>query len=344
MKHLGFASIPAVQQYLRYAEQHNIETTTAISHAGITSDVLKNENGRIKGDQFQALIKSLIQDANDPLMGLNSSQHVQPGSYSVLGYILMSCATIGEALMRISRFERLVGDMGVTTTDIQGEYITLRWHCAYPDIEVREQMIDNVLASWTRYARWLANQETSPYKIQLERSEPRQSDIQQYETFFNCPIEFGSKKNAIILHQSLLKEPLRQPDKLLLKTLESHAESQISALDEKDLSFSIRVCNTIRTQLNLGVARKELVAEELNMTSRTLQRKLANDGHSYQTLLDQIRLERACEMLENTQLTTQDIAFNLGFSDGRSFHRSFKNWTNETPGNYRNALKERQKI
>jgi AraC-like DNA-binding protein len=336
MKHLGFASIPAVQQYLRYAEHKNIETSKAVAIAGIAPNVLKNENGRIKGEQFQALIKALIEQTNDPLMGLNSSQHVQPGSYSVLGYILMSCATIGEALQRISRFERLVGDMGITTTKVQGELIYIQWHCAYSDIDVRQQMIDNVLASWTNYARWLANQPTSPNKVLLERPSPSPKEIQKYETFFNCPIEFGAEQNAIILHQDLLKEPLRQPDKLLLKTLESHAESQISALNETDLSFSIQVSNTIRTQLNLGVARKELVAEELNMTARTLQRKLATDGNSYQSLLDQIRLERASDMLRNSALTIQDIAFNLGFSDGRSFHRSFKNWTGKTPGDYRN--------
>jgi len=138
-----------------------------------------------------------------------------------------------------------------------------------------------------------------------------------------------------VLHQSILNEPLRQPDKLLLKTLESHAESQISKLDENDLSFSIRVSNTIRTQLNMGVARKELVAEELNLTARTLQRKLVSEGTSYQELLNQIRLERATDMLNNTQLAIQDIAFNLGFTDGRSFHRSFKSWTGQTPGDFR---------
>ena len=335
MKHLGFASIPAVQQYLRYAESKGIVTSEAISSAGIASSVLSNENGRIKGEQFQALIKALIKASKDPLMGLNSSQHVQPGSYSVLGYILMSCATIGEAMLRISRFERLVGDMGVTSTKAQGNLVYIQWHCAYPDEEVRYQMIDNVLASWTNYARWLANQDTSPHKVLLEHSRPEPAQIEQYESFFKCPVEFSAKQNTIVLHQDLLKEPLRQPDKLLLKTLETHAESQISTLDADDLSFSIRVSNTIRAQLNMGVARKELVAEELNMTARTLQRKLVSEGNSYQDLLNQIRLERATDMLNNTHLAIQDIAFNLGFSDGRSFHRSFKNWTGQTPGEFR---------
>ena len=180
MKHLGFASIPAVQQYLRYAESQNIDTSDAISKAGITQTVLNTENGRIKGEQFQALIKALIHQSNDPLMGLNSSLHVQPGSYSVLGYILMSCATIGEALQHISRFERLVGDMGITTMSSHGEFMHIQWHCAYPDTEVRQHMIDNVLASWISYARWLANQTTSPNAVRLEHPLPKLEYVQKY--------------------------------------------------------------------------------------------------------------------------------------------------------------------
>ena len=335
MKHLGFASIPAVQQYLRYAETLGIDTNNAIEQAGIAVNVLMNENGRIKGEQFQALIKALIQLSNDPLMGLNSSQHVQPGSYSVLGYISMSCATLGEALNRIARFERLVGDMGVTSTTKNNDYIHIQWRCAYPDLEVRQHMIDNVLSSWTNFARWLANQKTSPDRVLLEHPLPQPEQIKHYESFFNCPVEFDAGQSTIILHHSVLNSPLRQPDKLLLKTLENHAESQISSLNEDTLSFSIRVSHAIRTQLNLGIARKELVAEELNMTSRTLQRKLETEGNSYQALLKQIRLERASDLLKNSRLAIQDIAYNLGFSDGRSFHRSFKDWTGQTPGDFR---------
>jgi len=335
MKHLGFASVPAVLQYIRYAESQGIDTKEAISEAGIEPAVLKKENGRIKGEQFQSLINALIRETNDPLMGLNSSQHVQPGSYSVLGYILMSCATIGEAIDRITPFERLVGDMGVTTVELKAGQIFVTWHCAYPDPIVRQHMIDNVLASWTRYAHWLANQNTPPTKIQLVRSQPARHIARQYEQFFGCHVQFEAEQNTIVASQDILSLPLRQPDKLLLKTLEDHASNRMSILDEDELRFSIRVSNAIRSQLAMGVTRKDLVAEALGMTARTLQRKLLNEGSSYQQLLDNIRLEQASMLLTNSQLAIQDIAINLGFSDSRSFHRSFKNRTGLTPGDYR---------
>ncbi len=335
MKHLGFASIPAVQQYLRYAKDRQLDLDQAIVEAGLHQNVLDDENGRIKGEQFQSLIKALWRQADDPLMGLHSARYVQPGSYSVLGYIVMSCATIGEAIDRIPAFEKLVGDMGVTSIRLQPSVCELDWHCAYEDSEVRLQMIDNVLASWTNYARWLANTNTAAQAILLERPDPGEAIAEEYRTFFQCPVQFDTACNRIVLNRSLLDIPLRQPDKLLLKTLENHAQDQLSAIAEDTTLFSIRVADAIRRQLTMGSVRKELIAAELNMTARTLQRKLEKEGYRYQELLDQVRMQRAKELLEQTHWGIQDIAINLGFSDNSAFHRRFKTWTGMTPGQFR---------
>lgn len=336
MKLLGFASIPAVQQYLRYADSQKLDTQKAIIASGIDPNVLENANGRIPGEQFQALIKTLIECANDNLMGLHSGLYVQPGSYSVLGYITMSCASIGDAIERIPPYERLVGDMGVTRIEKTAKTITLNWRCAYNDALVRRHMIDNVLASWTNFARWLADQDTSPDMILLERPAPESlAEIKEYEDFFRCPIHFSQAKSAVVLARSLLSIPLRQPDQLLLKTLESHASQQMSELESKLGSFSLRVMQAVRKQLNLGQTSKELVADELGVSLRTLQRKLLAEGTHYQSLADEVRLDIARQLLGESKLALQDIAYNLGFADSRSFHRRFKQWTGQTPGEFR---------
>lgn len=336
MKHLGFASIPAVQQYLRHAETQNIDTSSAINTAGIDPFVLDNANGRIPGEQFQSLIRALLDASNDPLMGLNSSLQVQPGSYSVLGYITMSCATMGDAIERVPTYERLVGDMGVTKITRSKDSIFLNWRCAYTDQLVCQHMIDNVLASWTNFARWLANQDASPERIFLEREAPKAlSQIKQYEDFFKCPIIFSQKESGIELAKTLLKTPLRQPDLLLLKTLESHASQQINELESASGSFSLQVAHAIRKQLNMGQIRKELIAEEFCLSPRTLQRKLVTEGTSYQHIVDEIRLDMAKQLLNDSKIAIQDIAYNLGFSDSGSFHRRFKQWTGKTPGEFR---------
>lgn len=336
MKNLGFASIPAVQQYIRYADSQSINISKAIADAGIDPLVLENANGRIPGEQFQRLIKSLITLSNDPLMGLNTSLHVQPGSYSVLGYITMSCATMGDAIERIPTYERLVGDMGITAITHAQDTVFLDWQCAYAEPSVRQHMIDNVLASWTSFARWLANQDASPERIYLERKAPSSiKENRQYKAFFQCPIEFSQDRNGVELAKNLLNTPLRQPDLLLLKTLELHASQQINELESASGSFGLQVAHAIRKQLNMGQARKELIADEFGLSPRTLQRKLVAEGTNYQNILDEIRLDMAKQLLKDSRISILDIAYNLGFSEGGSFHRSFKRWTQMTPKEFR---------
>lgn len=338
MKTLGFASIPAVRQYVRFAQDQQLDVAAALLAAQIDPDLLKQTEARISGEQFQAFIHHLLQQSGDPLFGLKSSEYVQPGSYSVLGYIVMSCATLGEAIERIQPYEKLVGDMGITTLEPEGDCILVRWHCAYPQPQVRAQMIDNVLASWVTYARWLCHDPgATPIEIRFEHSLRQPEHRAHYERLFGCPLKFDQPQSAILISPEHMELPLRQPDQALRRTLEDHAQSQILTLADTDANLVIRVRNTIRHLLRAGVSNMDLVAEKLHITPRTLQRRLKQQGLSYQQLRDEIRLELAEDYLLNTNLSIAEIATLLGFAEPRSFHRSFKGWTGLPPGDYRSS-------
>lgn len=335
MKHLGFASIPAIQQYLRYADDSGISTSSALDAAGVSANVLNKESERITGEQFQKIIKSLIEQSKDPLLGLKSGSYVQPGSYSALGYITMSCSTLSEAIDRIIPYEKLVGDMGVTTIESENDKILITWSCAYTDKTVRKHMIDNVLTSWYNYAKWLSNRDEGPAEVRLEYEAPDKSVIIAYEEAFNCKVLFNQPRSCLVINKEYMDTPLRQPDQSLRKTLEEHASSQISVLSDDSSRLSTRVKNAIRAQLKQGVSRKDMVAEQMGLNARTLQRKLQQESASYQQILDEVRQELAEDYLINSQLPLQDIAVRLGFTEARSFHRSFKTWTGRTPGDFR---------
>lgn len=336
MKHLGFASVPAIQQYLRYAEDRGLSTALALNVAGLSPTLISKENERITGEQFQKLIRNLIDQSSNPLFGLESGNYVQPGSYSVLGYISMSCSTLKEAIDRIIPYEKLVGDMGVTSIEAeQGDKVLITWNCAYTDPVVRQHMIDNVLASWCNYSRWLANIEEGPLEVHLEHRKPEPGLIKNYEEMFRCQVLFDQPKSCLVINQQYMDTPLRQPNQSLRKTLEEHASSQISILADDSERLYTRVKNAIRSQLKQGVTRKDMVAELMGMNARTLQRKLQQASASYQQILDEVRQELAEDYLKNSQLPLQEIAVRLGFTEARSFHRSFKTWTGKTPGEYR---------
>lgn len=333
---LGSVSVPVVKQYLRYVETLDIDVSALLARSNILASTLMQESERITGEQLQAFLVNLIIATDDPLFGLKSGAFVEPSSYSVLGYITMTCGTLEQVLERIQPYEKLVGDMGVTSIDYSPQQLAINWHCAYTFADVREQMVDNVFASWLAYARWLSGQELGPTAVHLQRAEPSAVLIQHYQQVFACPVLFSQPSNSLILPREYLHIPLRQPDQSLLQTLELHAAGQVSALGDAH-HFRIQVKDIIRILLAKGITRKDMVAGQLNMSERTLQRKLQQEQTSYQKLLDEARLSLAQQYLIETQLAVDDIAMQLGFSETRSFFRSFKRWTGKTPNVYRES-------
>lgn len=338
MPNLGYTSVPALLKYLRHAEHLGLDCDAALAAAGIERDALADNGKRIPSEVHERLLNHLVHVSGDPLFGLHASSFVQPGSWSVLGYITMNCATLGEAMSRIVPYEKLVGDMGTSRLELAGSQVHLIWNCRHEASDIRRHMVENVLASWLLYARWIADMDKSPDEVWFEHPQPAGTQLADYEAVFGCPVRFNQPSNALLVPQAYLGIPLRQADAGLLRTLEEHALTMMAGLD-KDEPLPLRVKNALRLLLKDGLPRKERVAEKFNMTVRTLQRHLQQADTSYQEILDQLRQELAEHYLLRSDLAIQDIACYLGFTESRSFHRSFKGWTGMTPGEYRESRK-----
>ncbi|HBO7193171.1 AraC family transcriptional regulator [Pseudomonas aeruginosa] len=339
MQTLGSTSVPALLKYLRHAERLGLDIAPALAAAGLQADQLNDNRQRLPGEAHERLLGYFCEHSGDPLFGLHSARFVQPGSWSVLGYIAMNCATLGEAMSRITPYEKLVGDMGTSRTEAAGGQVRLIWNCRHQTPLVRRHMVEHVLASWVLYARWIADLEGSPDEVWLEHDLPDGTRVEDYETFFGCPVRFTQPCSALLVPLDYLALPLRQADATLLRTLEEHALALMAELDD-DEPLPLRVKNALRQLLKDGLPRKERVAEKFGMTVRTLQRHLQQAGSSYQQTLDELRRELAEHYLLHSELPIQDIAQYLGFTESRSFHRSFKGWTGQTPGEYRQRRKE----
>ncbi|PCI58547.1 MAG: AraC family transcriptional regulator [Gammaproteobacteria bacterium] len=331
---LGQASIPAVNQYLELAQLQQLETKALLNELAITDELLADHDKNISGDKFQQLIAGLLKLSQDELFGLHTAQYVQPGSYSVLGFIMMSCETLGEAITKIQPFEKLVGDMGTTTLAQQENSLSIGWSCIFPDQEVRRHMIDNVLASWLTFARYLTNNKGKPIKVLLTRPEPNLEQCYQYQKVFNCPVIFNQQSNEIIFNKSLLTLPLNKGNKQLLPTLEQHAQQLISGL-QQPLSFVQHCQQLLEQNLSVEKTTQQDIARQLNISTKTLQRRLKAENSNFKTLLNNVRLTKAKECLDDLSLTGMNISQKLGFAESRSFYRWFQKQTGKTPGQYR---------
>ncbi len=333
---LGYISVPALQQYVKSAESCGLLRERVLAEAGVQAEQLTDNNGRLPGEVLLRLLRYVLPHCGNPLFGLQTSQFIQPGSYHVMGYIAMTSNNLGEALSRVSIYEKLVGDMGTTHIEHEPGVVVVRWACRYHEPVVRRHIIENVLASWTTFARWIADvPEQAPLAVRFEHSAPEdRSLLKHYQHIFRCPVYFDQPMSAIVLSPELLSQRLRQPDITLRDTLEQHAQRALQAL-KSSYSMADQVRSLLRSMLADGSPRKEFVAEQMGMNVRTLHRKLADEGMSYQQILDDLRFELAQRYLCDSPYSVEEIARKLGFTESRSFIRYFKGHAGQTPGEFR---------
>lgn len=333
---LGLASVPAVRQYLQLAQALELNVVQALAQAQIPSEIIEQNDQHIAGENFQTLIKGLLAQTDDPLFGLHTAQYVQPASYSVLGFITMNCQTLGEAISKIQPFEKLVGDMGTTSLSFTDDYVKIQWHCRFTDSEVKRHSVDNCLASWVTFARFLTAKQGKPIQVRLQRKQPSLQDCLAYQALFDCSILFEQNEDAILFEKRLLDLPLSTGNKTLLPTLEQHAQQLLE--QAQPLTVSQQVSYLLKQQLidqQAADCKQSIIASKLKISDKTLQRRLQKEQTSYEQLWHQVRLAHAKELLLQTALPLQQISGVLAFNEPRSFYRWFKQRTELTPGAFR---------
>lgn len=337
---MGFISAPALQQYVKCAEYFGVPPEAVLAASGITAAQLADNDNRFPCDTLLRLLDYVLPRCGKQAYGLRTSQFVQPGSYGVLGYITMTSNTLGEALFRISTYESLVGDMGVTDVENEPGLVIARWKYHFQDPAVRRHVVECVLASWVNYARWIMEDgdNHSPVAIRFEHDPPENRQmLQHYQHIFRCPVYFNQPMSAVVLTPAQLERRLRQPDTSLRESLEQHAQRAIDGLRDR-YSMVEQVRALMRVMLYDRHPSKELIAEQVGLHIRSLHRRLSEEGESYQNLLDKVRVDVAAEYLAADSMSFEKMAHHLGFVDERSFRRFIRRKTGMTLSQFQKVV------
>jgi AraC-like DNA-binding protein len=330
----GLASVPAIAQYLKAAEASGIDCLPLLASVGITAAELNDNSGHIAIDAMEQLLILLIEASDDGCFGLHAAKFVEPSSYSVLGYISLNCSTLREAQGMIPIYEKIVGDMGVTTIENKGDFVFQRWNCKFSNPLVKRHQVEHVLASWATYSKIFLKFE-APASVWFEHSPPKDKKlVVDYEAIFGCEVLFDQAGSGILLREVLLDVALPQANEQLLKTLLDHATQVMSGLSQHQ-TIMAKVQNLLRLTISERTPSSSAIAEQLGISGRTLQRRLDEEETSFKDVLNDLRLELAQHYLKNTDFNMDTIAAKLGYGETRSFHRSFKQWTGRTAGSFR---------
>ena len=282
-----------------------------------------------------AIWRELLEEALGPVTGtapeLEVGACVQPRHVGVLGYLVLACETLGDAMLAYQRYERLFYGEQLAQINSDGTDAELRW----PQTpEPLGQRADGVaIAALVTFLRRQLDDPPPPSSIAFhEPVSPERASA--YEEFFGCPVVFGDNFVRVRFPLCYLQMPMPRRDPTLRQLLNRQADALLRALADDQLLEEQLHRNLLRL-LAEGEPTLERMARCLHMAPRTLQRRLARHGLSWQQWLDHGREQLARQYLADPGLSLNDIALLLGFSEQSAFTRSFQRWTGQTPGRLR---------
>ena len=326
------ASVSAslTQAVLHAAEHLGLTRHGLLQSCDLLESQLSDPDARIPLHNQQLLWQTVQQQLPQPEPGLAVGLQLAPGPFSVLGYLLQSSHTLGEALATAQRYQRLVGEGGELQLVEDDEQLQLIYQPSNPQHPANRPRILALMACWVQWMRPLLK-DLQLLEVRLAHGQPAQ--LADYQHCFGCPLVFDASQYALILPACQRQARLTQTNPALHSLLRQHAEALLAQLPSE--SLSARVAGWLSAQLGHGEPDRAALASSLSLSERTLQRHLAEEGCSYQQLLNDTRRQLAEQYLREGRLPVAEIALLLGYSEPSVFFRAFRQWTGLTPGEYR---------
>lgn len=335
---LGLIGLPAslagsyVNAFIPVARQlYDIDPYAILRAVDIQPEQLAQPGFRLSLYRTFKLLKIAEDVTGDPLVGLRLGQHVQPKSYEVLGYALMSRSNLQQAIEQLIRFDALIWDVGGTRFFREGKFAVLELNPLYVPW-VPPQAFELAISGQVAFGRWITGFEGAPFAVSFRHA--CRGDHAIYADVFGCDVLFDAPRNAVIFPEEYLQMPLRYADPTLARIMIGTGQRLMENYrQETNIANETRalICELLST------AQQDMdsVAQRMGMSGYQLSRRLQGAGYRFPDLVEEVRQDLAGHYLASADLALTDIAFLLGFSEQSAFTRAFKRWTGQAPAHFR---------
>jgi len=316
---------------IRAAEERGVDTTDLLREAGLTRAFLQDPDSRIAGSKVLSLWNALRERTSDPALQLDAPSSLPFGAYRAIDYLVASSATVGDGISRFARFFGLIAE-SVRLRVVESETGYSLVLDAEGGRAVPPLYVDYVFAALVGRIRMKIKPNLALERVDLRQPEPPAAA--RYVECFGAPVRFGAASDSLCFASREWRTPLESADEALARLLEDHARILAERIPQTSSDFAVEVQNTIATSLPEGGS-APVIANALNVSVRTLQRRLVAAGTTFSEVFRAVRHQLAEEYLTDPKVSIAEAAFLLGFSDQSSFHRAFRRWTGESPGHWR---------
>jgi AraC-like DNA-binding protein len=298
---------------------------------GVEPALLEDPDARLPLRRFIALAHEVFEPVDDTSTGVLAGSRRRVREGGLVGYTMLHSSTLGEALTRLSRYTRIISDAEEITLHVRAGSATIGLD-VHPLRHAIPALFDRTAAWVVGAMREICTSGLTPLEVRFPHAAPR--SLKEHRAWFRCPLTFGAPRCEIELDAAELERPVVSADSTLASYLDRLAVEALDGLGGHE-SVPDRVRRTVWATLADGAPNLGRTAARVGYSARTLQRRLAEAGASFEGIVDELRRELAALLLRQDRLAVYEVAFMLGYSDASQFSRAFHRWYGQTPRAYR---------
>jgi AraC-like DNA-binding protein len=324
-------SVRSVQPLLMYLGARGYDRNALLRQHGVDPTLFHDPEARLPHTLAIRLWQAAIELTNDASLGLHVAEAIQPGAFGALDYAVRTSGDVRAAFTRLFRYHRLLHDAAEVQLEIHRDHAILSHRLSVHGGTPRP-VSEFILAAWLLTSRQASGVDWIPVRACFPHPAPL--DTSEYRRVFGCKLRFGHGRSELVLPRKVLDLPLLKADPALQEIVEARVVAMLSKLPKAEATTDA-VRRFVCEELSNGQPKLEHLAPRLHMSTRTLHRRLDQEGTSFRRILSEVRRELAARHLAERRLAIGEIAFLLGFSEVSAFHRAFKRWTGHAPRAYR---------
>jgi len=310
-------------------EHEGIDSTPILAAHGIQLSELSGTQHPIPKEQVNKLWKAAIAVSRNDALALNAIEYVQDSSFNALLTSIKACRNIQQALTLLKRHYALISTATTINISIVSDIqIEVTNTPGYPPLTNED--VDITFGLISKSALTLTLEELKPCRITMNRPTPKSLDT--YHAFYGCPVSFNEQRNLLTYPIEALSKAILGANPSLSAVTEEFLLNKYNKTTKLSVEQQVHTC--LLTLLPDSTPKIGDVAIALNMSKRSLQRKLSEENLNFKGILSQLRLEQAKNYLLQDVLSIKEIAYRLGFSESCNFIRFFKQNSGKTPSEY----------
>ena len=319
---------------VKAAEGCGMASDEILRDSQVRPEQLRDPAARVSARQRLTVYRNIHEGCGDPTIFLRAGNAATVCSFGIWGYALLSSNSYLDAIHIAFKYLRVTGPLLEKTFDVENGMAMFEGRDRLVLGPLLQPVVDFWFAFSVRISKEITQNAFAPERIELSFREPLHGKA--YEELFECPVFFGANRNRICFGVDNLTIALPRADTLSFQICEELCATMLKEM--KMATGPAREVRDLILRTPSDFPSLPAVAACLYTTPRTLRRKLAEQGTSYQQILNDVRKSLAIKFLRETQLSMEEIAERVGFSDSRNFRQAFKKWTDTTPSSHRARL------